>query len=126
MRRQPWLLKSIQRGGGDVVIGGKKFFQAMVVGGKTIPRDHEKLEQLFGTTHVIPDWEQDLLVSGNPEIIVIGDGWYSALKVSEEAKRKFEEAGVEVRVLDTKRAVEEYNRLVDEGKRVNALIHTTC
>lgn len=113
-------------GWGEIVIGGKKFFQAMVVGRKAIPRDHEKLERMFGTTHVIPDWEQELLVSGSPEIIVIGDGWDSALRVSEEAKRKFEKAGVRVVVLDTKRAVEEYNRLVEEGKKVNALIHTTC
>lgn len=119
-------LKIDSVGWAKVVVGGKKFFQAMVVGGKAVPRDHEKLKRMFGTTHVIPDWEQDLLVSGNPEIIIIGDGWDSALRVSEEAKRKFERAEIEVRILDTKRAVEEYNRLVEEGKRVNALIHTTC
>ena len=113
-------------GWAEVVIGGRKYFQALVVGGKAVPRDHEKLEQLFGTTHVIPDWEQERLLEGNPEVIIIGNGWNSVLKVSEEAKRKFEEAGVEVKVLDTQRAVEEYNRLVDEGKKVNALIHTTC
>ena len=113
-------------GWAKIVIAGKKFFQAMIVGGKAIPRDHEKLERLFGTTHVIPDWEQELLVSDNPEVIVIGDGWSSCLKVSEEAKRKFKEAGVDLRILDTQKAVEEYNRLVEEGKRINALIHTTC
>lgn len=113
-------------GWGEVVAGGKKFFQAMVTEGRTIPRDHEKLEKLFGTTHVIADWEEEKLLAGDPEVIVIADGWQSALKVSEETRTRFKKAGAEVKILDTKRAVEEYNRLVEEGKKVNALIHTTC
>jgi hypothetical protein len=113
-------------GWGEIAIGGEKFFQAMVIGGKVVPRDHEKLERSFGTTHVIPDWEQEKLLEGDPEVVVIGDGWSSCLKVSEEARKKFEAAGVEVLILDTTRAVKEYNRLVGEGKKVNVLIHTTC
>lgn len=113
-------------GWGEIVINGEKFFQAMVVGGKATSRDHERLEKLFGTTHVIPDWEQEKLLERDPEIIVIGDGWDSALRVSEEARARFKKAGAQIKILDTKRAVEEYNRLVEEGKRVNALIHTTC
>ena len=111
---------------GSVVIDGKRFFQAMVVEGKGIPRDHQKLEKLFGTTHVIADWEEKELLKGGPEVIIVGDGWESALKVSDETKRRFEKAGVDSRVLDTRQAIEEYNRLVDEGRKVNALIHTTC
>lgn len=113
-------------GWGEVVIAGKKFFQAMVIEGKAIPRNHEKLEKLFGTTHVVADWEEEKLLAGDPEAIVIADGWQSALKVSEEAKIRFKKAGAEVKILDIKRAVEEYNRLVEEGRKVNALIHTTC
>lgn len=113
-------------GWGEIVVEGKKFFQVMIIAGKAIPRDHEKLEKLFGTTHVIADWEEEKLLAGDPEVIVVADGWQSALKVSEEAKTRFKKAGAEVKILDTKRAVEEYNRLVEEEKKVNALIHTTC
>ncbi|RLG54949.1 MAG: hypothetical protein DRN99_04060, partial [Thermoproteota archaeon] len=33
---------------------------------------------------------------------------------------------VEVKILETSKAIEEFNRLKSQGKRVAAIIHTTC
>jgi hypothetical protein len=74
----------------------------------------------------VADWEQKLLLSEDPEVILIASGWSGILKVDEEFKNKVEKKGVELRVVLTPKIVEEYNRLVAEGKRVNCLIHTTC
>lgn len=116
-------------GWGSIQVGGKQHpetLQVIIVGDEVDPWSHGRLTESFGTTHLLPGSEAGKLLEGNPEVIVIGNGWDSVFKVSEEAKKKFEGAGVEVKILDTRRAVEEYNRLVDEGKKVNALIHTTC
>lgn len=104
---------------GKIVIDGQEYKQALIVDGKVFERDSEKLHQLFGTSHKIGDWEIEQLLSGKPEIIIVGNGFDGVLEVNAKL-------GKEVKILKTPQAVEEYNRLSEEGKKVNALIHTTC
>lgn len=111
---------------GKIVVKGREYKQILAVGEKVFERDSEKLHQLFGTTHQIGDWETEELLKGKPEVIVIGNGWDGILEVSEELRTKSEELEIEIKILRTPKAVEEFNQLVEEGKRVNALIHTTC
>lgn len=107
-------------------IDGQDYWQVLLIGEKIIPREVEKVKQEYGTDHVVADWEQKLLLSGNPEVVLVASGWTGLLRVDDEFKKKVEDAGIELRVVLTPRVVKEYNRLVKEGKRVNALIHTTC
>jgi len=111
---------------GKVKVDGKDFHQVLIVGGKVIERDKQKLETLFSTTHKIGDWEQKLLLSENPEIILVASGWSGILKIEEEFKNRVVKQGAELKVVLTPMVVGEYNRLVTEGKRVNCLVHTTC
>ncbi len=157
-------------GWGNVVIDGQKFDQVVISGEKVIRREVEKLEKLFGTTHVVADWEQKLLMEGNPEIIILSSGQGGVMEISQEVKEKLAKPGAEmksprpwkgevsslrgknppladrlrfllhssppmerrgilkreIKVLLTPQAVSEFNRLTSEGKKVNALIHTTC
>ena len=111
---------------GKVKVDGKDFHQVLIVSDKVVERDKPKLETLFSTTHKIGDWEQKLLLSENPEIILVASGWNGLLKVDEEFKNRVVKQGVELEVVLTPMVVGEYNRLVTEGKRVNCLVHTTC
>lgn len=111
---------------GKVKVNGKEYHQVLIVGDEVVERDKPKLETLFGTTHVIGDWEQRLLLSENPEIILIASGWSGLLKVDEGFKDLLRTKGIELQVVLTPKIVSEYNRLVTEGKRVNCLVHTTC
>jgi len=113
-------------GWGNVVIDGQKFDQVIISGEKVIRREVEKLEKLFGTTHVVADWEQKLLMEGNPEIIILSSGQGGVMEISQEVKEKLAKPGAEIKILLTPQAVSEFNRLTSEGKKVNALIHTTC
>jgi len=113
-------------GWGNVVIDGQKFDQVVISGEKVIRREVEKLEKLFGTTHVVADWEQKLLMEGNPEIIILSSGQGGVMEISQEVKEKLAKPGAEIKILLTPQAVSEFNRLTSEGKKVNALIHTTC
>jgi len=111
---------------GKIVVNNQENGQVLIIGDQVFERDSEKLHQLFETTHKIGDWEEEKLFSGRPEIIVIGNGFDGALEVGEKLKAESEELGIELKILKTPQAVEEYNKLMGEGKRVNALIHTTC
>ncbi len=110
----------------NVKIDGQDFWQVLVIGNKLIPREVDKVKQEYGTDHVIANWEKDLLLSGKPEVVLVVNGWSGFLKVSEDFKKRVEKAKAELRVVVTPKAVKEYNRLAQEGKKVNALIHTTC
>lgn len=60
------------------------------------------------------------------DVVVIGTGFYGYMKVDNEVLEVFRKRGVEVYVLDSRRAVGKYNELVMRGMRVLLLIHLTC
>lgn len=111
---------------GKVKIDNQTYHQALLIGDQVIPRDAEKLNKLFGTTHRIGDWESQALLSGKPEIVIVASGRDGVLKVAEDFKKACRANKVKLRIFKSQRAVKEYNRLAGEGKKVNALIHTTC
>ncbi len=109
---------------GKVRVGGEDYHQVLIYGGKVEERDRFKLESLFGTTHRIGKWEIKKLLKGDPEMVIIASGWSGVLEVIEEDQEKLKRA--DLKVLKSEEAVEEYNRLVGEGRKVNILVHTTC
>ena len=111
---------------GEIFINGKKYGQVLIVGDLVFERDYEKLEKLFGTSHKIGDWEIEALLKENSEIVIIGTGQEGVLKPEKDFLEQMEKAKVEVITAITSKAIEIYNKKTEEGKRVNALIHTTC
>lgn len=111
---------------GEITIDGKKYYQVLIVGDLVMERDSEKLEKLLGTTHKIGDWERDELLKANPEIIVIGTGQSSVMRVDGELANGLAKKSIELIAVSTPEAIEIYNEKIKQGKRVNALIHTTC
>ncbi|MDP3093528.1 MAG: MTH938/NDUFAF3 family protein [bacterium] len=111
---------------GSIVIDGKKYHQVLIVGSEVLERDYKRLEELFGTSHKIGDWEAEKLFEENPEIIVIGTGWQGALEVGEDFVGLAREKGIIVIALLTPEAIKFYNEKAGLGQKINALIHTTC
>lgn len=111
---------------GSIVIDGQKYHQVLIIGNETIERNQERLEGLFGTTHKVGDWEIEKLVAGHPEMIVVATGFDGALQPEAGFLDAAVEKGISLMVAQTPKAVELYNETVKAGKKVNALIHTTC
>lgn len=111
---------------GSVTINGRRHRDVTIIGEKIEQRDYNKLFGLFGTDHLVSDWEVQKLLSTKPEIVIIGSGQSGVLKVTGEVKDKLTATGVELKILITPEAIKEYNKLINEGRKVNALIHTTC
>lgn len=80
-----------------------------------------------GTRHRPGVQPEDLkeLVDAGAGTVIIGQGMLKQLQVPGETLAWLEERGVEARVLQTKKAVEEYNQRAEE-EPVGALIHSTC
>ncbi len=111
---------------GKVRIASQEYHQALIIGEKVLEREKPRLERLFGTTHKIGNWEQKLLLSENPEVVLVATGWSGVLKVGEKFKKQLVKKGIELKTVLTPKVISEYNRLIVQGKRVNVLIHTTC
>jgi len=111
---------------GKVKVNGRLYHQALIIGEQIFEREDERLHQLFGTTPEIGEWEEEKLLSGKPEIILIANGWDGLLKVNSKLKTQIQKLGIELRIVLTPEVIDEYNQLVKQKKRVNALIHTTC
>lgn len=109
-----------------IKVNQQVYGQVLIINQQPQERDRSSLKQLFGTTHRISPIEQKQLLSQNPEIILIASGWRGVLKVSQEFKDKLKQKGIELKVVLTPKVVREYNQLVVQGRKVNALIHTTC
>ena len=74
-------------------------------------------------SHFVSIDEVQPLLSPEVEVLVIGIGWHSAVRV-DPAVAALE--GVEVHILPTPQAYDLFNRYVSEGRRVALLAHSTC
>lgn len=80
-----------------------------------------------GTSHapgIQPADVEELLEQG-AEAVVLSRGMNERLKVKPETLQYLKDAGVEVYVVQTEKAVERYNTLCDE-RPVGGLFHSTC
>lgn len=66
------------------------------------------------------------LIDGGCEVIVIGRGVFSRLRVPASLVRFLEDRGIEVLAADTKTSIQLYNEKADQGAMVGGLFHTTC
>ncbi|KAJ3590075.1 hypothetical protein NHX12_008032 [Muraenolepis orangiensis] len=81
-----------------------------------------------GTNHrpgVQPADVEEVVAMG-VDTLVIGSGMNQALQVQSSTLDLLREKGVVVRVLQTEKAVAEYNVLVGQGARVGGVFHSTC
>ena len=107
-------------------------FGRIVVNGNTYTNDIKIIDEA-----VIPEWWRksghtvlpedvaDLLASGS-QYAVIGKGKPGLMSTSSEVRRLFTERGITLLEEKTSRAVETFNRLQREGKKVCAGFHLTC
>ncbi len=111
---------------GNITIDDTKLTQVLLIKDQVIERDYPKLKELFGTSHKIGDWEIEMLFTKSPEIILIGNGTEGKFEIHPDIIKKTEELNIKLIVELTPQAIVTYNKLFQEGKKVNALIHTTC
>ncbi|XP_038549616.1 mth938 domain-containing protein isoform X3 [Micropterus salmoides] len=81
-----------------------------------------------GTDHypgVQPADLEEVLKKGI-DLLVIGRGMSEALQVPSSTLDFVKQKGVDVRVLQTEKAVAEYNKLAGQGAKVGGVFHSTC
>ena len=62
----------------------------------------------------------DAIIEMQPEVVVLGVGFSAKVSVPDETRERFQREGIELIVVDTPEAVEEYNKLLQEKKVIGA------
>jgi hypothetical protein len=65
-------------------------------------------------------------LKAKPEVLVIGTGYFGALKVPEETARSLRSRGIKVVIERTSKAVEIFNELQASDRNAVAALHLTC
>ncbi|KPJ76194.1 MAG: hypothetical protein AMJ54_12585 [Deltaproteobacteria bacterium SG8_13] len=106
---------------GRIVVNGTAYTNDIkIIDAAVIPEWWRK------TGHTVAAEDVTDLVGSRPEIVVIGKGKPGFMSTSSEAKRLFADHGITLIEDKTSRAVETFNRLHREGKKVCAGFHLTC
>jgi len=81
-----------------------------------------------GTSHSpgIQPADIEELLAHDAVIVILSRGQSNRLKTPESTIAWLEKKGVHFKIMNTRDAVEEYNRLPGSGEKVGALIHSTC
>ncbi len=75
--------------------------------------------------HVLHPDDLQAVFESEPELVVIGQGAYGRMAVTQETRRALAAAGIELIAHPTEKACQTYNRL-RERRKVAAALHLTC
>lgn len=66
------------------------------------------------------------ITASRPEVLVIGTGYSGMMKVPPETQSALSAMGIHIEAQTTAQAVETFNRLRQEGRKVAGAFHLTC
>ncbi len=77
-------------------------------------------------SHFFQKTDVEDLLEENVEVVVFGTGKSGIAKVSDELKVFIKNGGINLIIVLTDQAVQEYNEMKQENKKVVAFLHLTC
>ncbi len=115
-------------GFGYIVIDGVRYDHDVILFDKVQRRRKElsaDLKKKYGHTPLTGREITEYFGKKKPEVLVIGTGQYGVLPLV-EVEETASKLGISVIKARAPEAIEIYNRLKDEGRRVAAIFHVTC
>lgn len=106
---------------GKIAINGKTYQTDVIITPQSVK---DKWWRKEGHNLAIEDLEG--IIDKNPQIIIIGTGYYGRLQVPEVTRSFLTDKGIHVEVVPTSDAVESFNQLQQECARIVAALHLTC
>jgi len=110
---------------GFIVVDGKQYICDVVILPDGMVKERQASKSRLGS-HTISWRDVANIANEQPEVIIIGTGTSALAKLSEDVGINIRRANLNLLVLPSSQAVERFNQLTGEGKRVAALIHITC
>ena len=106
---------------GTIRIRGTTYTSDVIISPKDVQDSWWRRE---GHSLHIDDLED--VIKANPEVLVIGTGYYGRMKVPPDTRSFLESKGIEVYAAKTPEAVKQFNELQRRIGKVVAALHLTC
>lgn len=106
---------------GSIVINGKTHKSDIIVSSDKLKPNWRRKE---GHSLAVEDIQD--IINQKPEIIVIGMGYNGIMDVPLETKKYIESLGIKVITQKTTEAVNTYNKLLKDGRKLIGAFHLTC
>ena len=110
---------------GFIVVDGKQYTFDVVISPDGTVKEREPSKGRVGSHHIGCN-EIESINKGAPDAIVVGTGASGLAKLASEAEVYLQQVNPNLIILPSPQAVQKFNKLTEEGKRVSALIHITC
>lgn len=110
---------------GSVVVEGKELSYDLYIraDGKVRKRKKRRVRDKHGTSHVLDDKELAKVCKGNPQTVIIGQGFHGMVRLTDDARGYLETLGVQWQALPSPEAVAAYNET--QGPKA-LFLHVTC
>ena len=77
-------------------------------------------------SHTITRNDVEKLIMREPDILIFGSGFKGNVKISPDAKKVLNNNKINYNLIETPKALKKFKELSHQGKKVAAIIHTTC
>ena len=110
---------------GSITISGETYDHDVVIDLEGIVKKRKKKlsKEVYGTSHKVSLAEAKFIMNKNTDMVIIGNGQYGALELSDEAREYFSKHNCKIRQLQTPDAIREWNK---ESGKVVGMFHVTC
>ena len=106
---------------GKIDIDGKRYQSDVIITSDSVKANWWRKEG-----HNLAIADLDDVLDDNPEVLIIGSGYYGRMQVPEVTRDFLKAKGIKVEVAPTSDAVEKFNQLQQECARIVAALHLTC
>jgi hypothetical protein len=110
---------------GSITVAGKTYEHDVVINlkGEVNKRKKKLSKEIYGTSHKVSLKEAGYIMNEEAELVIIGNGQYGVLELSEEARDFFRGKKCKTKILPTPEAVKAWNK---ESGKVVGMFHVTC
>ncbi len=110
---------------GFIVVDEKQYSRDIVILPDGTVKDRDPGRGRLGS-HTIARSEVEALARTQPEVILIGTGVQNMARLARDAEFYLTEPDLNLTLMPSDEVVKKFNKLVEEGEKVAALIHVTC
>ena len=106
---------------GHIEIDGIDYRSDVIVSNESVQDNWRRKEG-----HVLGIQDLDKVLLAEPDVIIIGSGYYARMDVPRETLEYLENMGVRLEIAKTSDAIELFNELQKSYSRIVAALHLTC
>ncbi len=106
---------------GKIAIDGVNYSSDIIILGNTVQSNWWRKQG-----HSLSVEDLKTIITEGPSVLVVGCGASGLMQVPEKTRQVLQEHDIQLKALDTYKAVQRFNELSQTGVNVAAALHLTC